>query len=509
MLLIKSSKFTILTYTISILLFSIIIFFDTWKSLVEIWMRSDTYAHGFFVIPASLWLIWQNKSLHAYLYPTKPSFLGGSFIIVNGLFWLFSSITQALVVQQLALVGMLIGSYWLYFGNSTIKKLIFPLVFLYFMVPVGEAQLLPYLMEYTATFTVWLLRLTGISVYRENLYFTLISGQWSVVEACSGLRYLIASITLGTIYAYITYSKTYKRVVFILFSIIVPIIANGLRAYMIVMIGHLSDMKLAVGVDHLIYGALFFAIIIFIMFFIGSFWRDPEIETVSVSNVETPANSYTIKQNGIVMIGLLFSLSIWPLSSYQIQSHYHAQTTIPEWSALIQNQQWQEVNASDWGWRPKFEGVTTESLRYFKRQEIIIGWYQANFGDEKQGSELINMQNVLINEDERKRWHFIKQSTQMLTNPESKKSISIDIAVLRGHSSDIVTAKWYQVGSMNTRNPYLAKIYQLYKRLIQDTSPEIIHVVFTKQPKSVGLNNKTSEVEEFIMYLFLTRQDVL
>ena len=502
MLFFKNNKVTFLTYTISILLFSFIIFFDTWKSLVEIWMRSDTYAHGFFVLPASLWLIWQNKSLHAHLYPTKPSFLGASFILLNGLLWLFSSIIKTLVVQQLALVGMLIGGFWFYLGNSTTKKLIFPLVFLYFMVPVGEQQLLPYLMEFTATFTVWLLRLTGISVYREGMHFTLVSGQWSVVEACSGLRYLIASITLGTIYAYITYSKTYKRAVFILLSIIMPIFANGLRAYMIVMIGHLSGMKLATGADHLVYGAVFFAIIIFIMFFIGSFWRDPEMEATNISNIEIPSNTYTNKQNSIVMFSLIFSFGIWPLISYQLQSHYHAQTAIPEWSAITQNKQWQEVNAPDWNWQPKFKGAVTESLRYFKKQETIIGLYQANFGNEKQGSELINMQNVLINGGERKNWHFIKQSSLSLKSSENKHGITVDSARLRGKDTDIITAKWYQVGSQNTNNKYLAKIYQLYKRLTLDTRPEIYYVVFSRQPQTADLKNANPVLAEFIRNLF-------
>jgi len=501
-LLTKNNKIIFSVYIFSILLLSITVFFDTWMSLIAIWMRSDTYAHGFFVLPASLWLIWQNKSLHSQILPTAPSLLGASFILLNGLFWLFSAITKTLVIQQLAVVGMLIGSYWFYLGNSTSKKLIFPLFFLYFMVPVGEEQLLPHLMNYTANFTVALLRLTGISVYREGLHFTLVSGQWSVVEACSGIRYLIASITLGTIYAYITYSKPYKRILFILFSIIAPIIANGLRAYMIVMIGHLSNMKLATGVDHIVYGAFFFAIIIFIMFYIGSFWRDSEVKTENISNKAINRNTYSKKQNSIIIACLLLSQITWPLSSQQLQSRYHAQTSIPEWSALIHNTQWQEVKAPNWNWQPQFKGVSTDSLRYFKNKESIIGLYQANFGDETQGSELINMQNTLINSDDRKNWRFIKQSTQVLSNPKNKESIALDTAELYGNSTNhLFTAKWYQIGGFNTNNPYLAKIYQLYKRLILNMEPEIYCIVFTTQPKP--LDTATPAIQSFITQFIL------
>ena len=56
---------------------------------------------------------------------------------------------------------------------------------------------------------------------------------------------------------------------FVALSVIVPIVANGLRAYMIVMIAHLSDMKLALGVDHLIYGWVFFGLVMLLLFWVG------------------------------------------------------------------------------------------------------------------------------------------------------------------------------------------------------------------------------------------------
>jgi len=493
---IKNNQLSFPVYIVSILLFSILIFFDTWKSLVDIWIRSDTYAHGFLVIPASLWLIWQNKALHPYLQPTKPSYLGLAFILFNGLFWLFAAMTQILVIQQLALVGMLIGSYWFYLGNNTIKQFIFPVLFLYFMVPVGESQLLPHLMGFTADFTIALIRLTGLSVYREGLHFSLVSGDWSVVEACSGVRYLISSITLGTIYAYITYRKNYKRAIFILCSIIVPIFANGMRAYMIVMIGHLSGMTLATGVDHIIYGAFFFAIIIFIMFYIGSFWRDPEINEETISNLKVEPNTYTSKQSSVVMFAIIFFLVFWPISNYQLQSHYKAQTNIPAFSLSAENNPWVEITSPNWNWRPKFVGVTTESLRYFQKENSIVGLYQANFGDEEQGAELINSQHTLVNIKDRDKWHFVNQNKQTLTNPITKKTLSIDTSRIRGADTDILTVKWYQVGDLSTNNPYLAKLYQLYKRLTLNTSPEIYYVLYTKKPANQG--GYSSLIQEFI-----------
>ena len=80
----------------------------------------------------------------------------------------------------------------------------FPLGFLFFAVPIGDFML-PQLMEWTADFTVLALRLSGVPVYREGLQFIIPSGAWSVVEACSGIRYMIASVTVGCLFAYLSY----------------------------------------------------------------------------------------------------------------------------------------------------------------------------------------------------------------------------------------------------------------------------------------------------------------
>jgi hypothetical protein len=54
----------------------------------------------------------------------------------------------------------------------------------------------------------------------------------------------------------------------------VPIFANGMRATLIVLIAHYSDMKLALGVDHFVYGWVWFGIVMLAMFWIGLIWRE-------------------------------------------------------------------------------------------------------------------------------------------------------------------------------------------------------------------------------------------
>lgn len=481
----------------AITLLSVSVFFDTWQSIVDIWMRSESFTHGFIVLPTSLWLIWKNKAIHNLLLnPNKPSFLGLTFTLTNGFLWLLAFLANILVIEQYALLGMLIGACWFFLGNQPSKSIIFPLAFLYFMVPVGEA-LIPHLMEFTADFVIILLRLTGIPVYREGFQFTLVSGQWSVVEGCSGLRYLIASITLGVIYAYITYTQLYKRIIFTLFALFMPVIANGLRAYMIVMIGHLSSMKLATGVDHLIYGAVFFGIVIFTMFYIGSFWKDPA-HADTATTIQASDHSYNTRQLSILLCVVLICTAIWPSVARWMTSYHQRQTHFHE--LLKDDHTWQSTSVPNWEWHPHFGGAVTESLNYFNKDEETIGIYQANFGEETPTAKLVSSQNLFIRQKD-KIWRTYKQSPVTVSDSlDSSAPSTVNLTILRNRAheeNDIIILSWYKVGPYTTNNDYIAKFYQLVKRLTFNTEPEIYMTVFS----SASNNNheeKTTLLSDFI-----------
>jgi exosortase A len=397
-------------------------------------------------------------------------------LLICGFVWLSAVLSKVLVVEQFALVGMLICVLWSVLGNQVTVNMLFPLGFLFLMVPFGE-DFVPYLMEFTASFTVAMLRLTGISVYREGLHFTLVTGNWSVVEACSGIRYLIASITLGLVYAYLNYSNYTKRALFILASITVPILANGLRAYMIVMIGHLSSMKLATGVDHIIYGWVFFGLVMLLLFYIGSFWQDSYV----VDSTQPVEVNKPVLAPGIdFRFASVFTLScflIWPVLVTELHDRQKTQATIPV--TLLENLPAEVTVAPDWQWVPKFNGVMADAKRFVSVDDQVVGLYIANFGDESQGGELINSQNNLLASKEKK-WRVI-QSVLSVINWSSQPA-NVEETVIDSEQGDFLVMRWYRIGGTNTANNYYAKWLQLLKRLSGDASPELMLVIYTPTP---------------------------
>lgn len=255
----------------------VLLYRDTWAGMAGIWMRSETFTHALLVPPIALWLAWRQRDRLTGLVPRPaPAWLLA--LALAAALWLPGDLAGVNSLSQMAVVAMLVLAIVALLGTQVARELAFPLAFLFFMVPIGEF-LLPTFMDWTADFTVGALRLSGVPVYREALNFVIPSGSWSVVEACSGIRYLIASFMVGTLFAYLNFSTLRRRLLFCVVALAVPIVANWVRAYLIVMLGHLSNNRLAAGVDHLIYGWVFFGLIMVAMYMIGARWAEPAAGT--------------------------------------------------------------------------------------------------------------------------------------------------------------------------------------------------------------------------------------
>jgi len=462
------------------------LFWPTAWAMVEIWWHSETFTHGFLVLPITIWLIWHRRQHVAAVVPAF-SWIGFGAFLIAALVWLAGYLADVRVVAQFGLVGMLIGAVWAIVGSRAAKQMTFPLAFLFFAVPVGEALILP-LMEFTADFTVGLLRLTGIPVYRDGLSFSIPSGNWSVVEGCSGIRYIIASLTLGVIFAYLTYQSWWRRVAFIVISGLVPILANGLRAYLIVMIGHLSDMKLAHGVDHLIYGWVFFGFVMLILFSIGTIWREPELTAPAPAALGAAAPF----RKGIVLgtIGVVLGAVLVRVGAEQIAAH-HSMVKGP--TALPTSVgEWSQVGGRPWAWSPVLLPAELGAAVSYQRNDLILTVDVAHFVRQSDAAEAVNVQNKIWPQ-KTPPWRVVAQGRTNLQTGDG--GLAADTFMLRGPKS-LMVWRWYRIGARYTANPYIAKLYQALDRLTLDRTDGAI--VMVAAPVDGRDQPPEAEVQEFV-----------
>ena len=199
-------------------------------------------------------------------------------------------------------------------GLQVYRSILFPSLFLFFLVPMGEYLIVP-LQHFTTHFISAGLTLLGIPHYTEVNVIQLSNGDYEVAEACAGLRFLIATIAIGALFVHLTYRKWHKIVLFLAATLIIPAIANGFRALGIVLLGYFSDNRIAHGADHLIYGWGFLVAILLALMVIGMRYADPvpreEYNEAAVAPAPRPRAFALAVLISLVAISLVPALLYW------------------------------------------------------------------------------------------------------------------------------------------------------------------------------------------------------
>lgn len=456
------------------LLAPFVIYFGTARSIVSIWNTSDTFAHGYIILPISLWLIWSRRRNFSHL-QAKPFWPGMLLLLACGFGWLLAELGDVKVVRQYAFVAMIPLSVLAVLGWRIAWAMAFPLAFLMLAVPFGEIFIDP-LIHFTADFTVAAVVATGIPVLREGTNFSLPTGNWSVVEACSGVRYLISSFTLGCLYAYLTYRSRTRQLAFILLSIMVPIVANGLRAYMIVMIGHLSGMELATGVDHLVYGWVFFGIIMFLMFWIGSYWRqDTSTEPAPPAAGRNAPAGQLLAAAGAAIV----CIGIWPLYA----NHIESASFNPAPVALSTLQPLWPEDKPFTSWKPHFYPANAELHRFYRQGDKSVGLAVLYYRNQQPNSTLISSTNQLLAPKDTQ-WR--RAGNSLRSEMIGSTQLGVRETLINGASGPFVVWHWYWIDKQFVTNDYLGKLLQAKEKFLlngDDSAALMVFAPYNERPE--------------------------
>jgi exosortase A len=232
--------------------------------------QTSTYSYGYLIAPVSLYFLWRDRQRLAAL-GLQSAWLPALLAAPLALAWVVAVILRVDVVHQLAAVALLVLLVWSVVGTPAAKLMLFPLGYLFLMVPLGD-QLVPYLMRLTADVTVRAVQASGVPVYQDGFVFSLPSGNFEVVEACSGVRFLMAAVAAGAAFAHVVFQSNWKRLWFIVACMFVGVFGNLLRAYSVVMIAHLSDMQY--GRDHETFGIILNGAVLLLFFLVAARFGD-------------------------------------------------------------------------------------------------------------------------------------------------------------------------------------------------------------------------------------------
>ena len=252
----------------------------TWPTLPDmasIWAGASTYHHGFFVAPAALWMITARGDKPR----SSDSSTAGLFIVLAGaLLWLVGRAGGVSLVEQAAFITILIGFIGAAFGDGALRAWVWPLAFLYFMVPAGDS-LLPVLQLATAEMVVGALRLIGYDIAVDGILIHTPVGAFAVAEACAGLNVLIAAVMLAAAFGYVSFSQWSRRIAFMAFAAALAIVANAVRAFFLILYPLLIGKQVGIGPDHYFIGWALYAVVLIALAYVGKRFANAPVKPES------------------------------------------------------------------------------------------------------------------------------------------------------------------------------------------------------------------------------------
>ena len=376
----------------------LLLFYRDAAGIASIWWNSATFNHCLLLPPLLWWLVAQRRNELAQL--TPAAWWPGLLLVGAGAFgWMLGEAGGVAFARHLGLMFMLQGAVIALLGKDVAKGLAFPLFYALFLVPAGE-ELVPLMQTVTAQIASFLLSVTGVPAHLEGIFITTPTGYFQVAEACAGVKFLIAMAAFGALVANVCFRSWKRRIAFVAVSLAVPIFANGVRAWLTIYVAHRTgSVDLAAGFDHVVYGGIFFAVVIAIILALG--WRffdrgvnEPWFDPKKLQP-EAPRGA---RLNAVVggIVGLILAPVAWLFlvgaSGARPVPAGIAMPQVPGWQIVPQGQ--------GRPWQPHYVGADLVRLAHYRdAQGRIVDLAIVVFASQSEGRELVGFGQGAVEPD--------------------------------------------------------------------------------------------------------------
>jgi exosortase len=226
----------------------------------------DRYTHILLIIPVALALIVQRWRERGY----NPQFwAGGAGLLLLSLFlavggWKTGGSSEIrLAIEMTGLVVWWIGSFLLCFGRSALASFRFPLFFLFAAVPIPSIlldQIVAGLQQASILAAQFLFLVFRVPVFRDGTILTIPGLDIDVTPECSSIRSSLMLLVTTMVLAQLLLNKTWRQLLAVAIAIPLSVAKNGLRIFVIGMLGSRVDPAYLTGNLHRHGGIVFFLI---------------------------------------------------------------------------------------------------------------------------------------------------------------------------------------------------------------------------------------------------------
>ncbi len=445
----------------------LLLFWRDAAGMTAIWWNSSTFNHCLIILPILVWLVLQRRELLSDLKP-QPWWPALFYSAAGAGGWLLGDAAGLAIARQLGLVVMLQGSVAALFGPNVTRGLLFPLFYMFFLVPIGE-EAVPALQTLTAKMCMLFLGWTGIPAHIDGIFISTPTGYFRVAEACSGVKFLIAMVAYGALVANLCFRRWGKRIAFMTVCVAVPVVANGLRAFGTIYIAHHTNNDFAASFDHVFYGWIFFGIVIALVMATGWRFFDKRADAPAFDPAKLQLPVKRAASAGLALAAVLLVAAI-PLgwSSYIAAKP----TPTPARIALPEVPGWQVVPyAPHAKWTPRFDGASHYLFgRYRNAAGQEADLFVVLYDRQSEGRELVGYGQGAVDPEGNWSW------TADTTAPENARAERIKT---KDASREVVS--FYRVNGTTSGSAARIKLATLKARLFNGDQQAVAILVSSEQ----------------------------
>ncbi len=448
-----------------------------WATMIDKWWNISTYNHVLFVPFIVGWLIWIRREELSLLEPAP--WWPGMLAIAGSLFlWFLGTIAGVNSASQLGAVAMLQASVITLLGPRVFVALLFPLCFMLFLVPFGD-ELVPALQMITAKLVIELTHWSGIPAVIDGVFIDTPAGLFEVAEACSGVKFLVAMMALGALVAHTCFLSWKRRALFLAVSAMLSILANGVRAWGTIYIAQSQGIEFAVGFDHIFYGWIFFAVLVFILLAIAWRWFDrspddlgPDIAAIESSPMLAALSNLTMRSGramgGILGLALIFAL--WVTLATRVEARISDHIALPAVPG------WELVDYKPAApWEPRATGANHRLLgRYRNEAQQEVDVFVAVYAAQGDGREASAFGEGALTPDTPWRW---------LEPGVSHTGAQADYLLAYGQVKRLAETS-YRTGTITTGSNVRLKLATMQNRIFLRQRPTIMAILSAEESEA-------------------------
>lgn len=340
------------------------------EGIIEPWADDGTYSHGYLILAISGYLFWKNRDAFSYPAQSINIIPISAFLLLTGVFSA-GLITGIEVVYRSVFPFILASAFYIALTKKAANRLLFPTLFMIFSIPFWGMLNQP-LQEISAVVVTMMVEAWGVSAYLDGVYISIGAGKFVVAGGCSGLRYLLVIMTLCSLFSnlYLTDKKSIAKL--FLIGLVLSFVTNWVRIFILILLGHYTDMQHEMIEDHNNLGWVLFVIFLYPMYVYANKIADKDQE--EKERREKEEVDYSEKGSTLKGMTSVIFVSVITFAAMNIVVKKDLESSALDFEQVVSNidKKWEKIDAKATLLKPDFIDAEGDTILLKNNSDTVI-----------------------------------------------------------------------------------------------------------------------------------------